>query len=189
MEMLASAAALGLLSLGLTAGPALAAADPQLILINNGINEFVLGDHKMMAVRSWRDNGNAHGFDVVSFYETGEQLNLVPLFSSGNDKEKYQLTVSGGADCVLHDFRLLKAAGKKPAQLIIADRDLSESYLEDNTVHFTYYDLVEGDRGAVGAPPLSFVATKNSVARHKFCDVNDAFDKELRLGPGSQAER
>jgi hypothetical protein len=192
MKASSIAAVLALLLAPLLASAANAAptaANPKVILVNNGINKFTLGKYKMLAVRSQRDNGNAHGFEVVSFHEAGEQLNLVPLFSSERKPlgESYHLTVSGGADCVLHDFRLVKPEGKKPAQLILADRDLGESYADADTVRFTYYELVEnGDD--IGAP-LYFAQKSKGVARRKFCDVNEAFDKELRLGPGSQAER
>jgi hypothetical protein len=156
------------------------------ISIRNGINRFVLDGNEFLAFRAWRENFNAHGFDVVTLYvRDGDQWNLVPLFGSVEDKEDTEhdlLTVSGGADCVLHDFRLLNGTATQPARIILADREITKSYADADTVHFTYYELAKNDAGNFGRPALYFKKLKASVAKEKYCDVNDAFNKELHLG-------
>jgi hypothetical protein len=170
-----------------TAAAAPPAANPKVFLVNNGINKFTVGKHQIMAVRAWRENGNAHGFDVISFYEVDNRLNLVPLFADAKDpgKEEFNITASGGADCQLHDFRFVKGNGKQPARLVVAERDFGESYADAAAVHFTWYDLLESttDNG----PPLYFEAKRKTNSPHKYCDVNEAFDKELHLGAHSMA--
>lgn len=38
------------------------------ISISNGVNRFVLDGREFLAFRAWRENFNAHGFDVVTLY-------------------------------------------------------------------------------------------------------------------------
>lgn len=184
--------------LGGAAGQAAGATapNPTIFTIDNGMNKVTVGKHKIMVLHAHRENFNAHSFEVVSFYETGNQLNLIPLFSKGKDKDKgeeneeFSLTVGGGADCLLHDFRFVKPDGKQPARLIVAERDLGESYADEETVHFTYYDLVDNpDEDAMGKPALYFQAKKKTRSRQHYCDVNEAFDKELHLGASGSAKQ
>lgn len=169
------------------------AAVPELVIVNNGSNTLDLGSHAVLAVRARRENYNAHGFDVVTFYfvrkgRSGDELNLVPIFGDWQDKDKERdaVTVGGGADCLLHDFRLIQAAGKRPARLIVAERDFGDSYVAPGTVHFTYYELAENAEETPGRPPLYFQASQRSDSRQKYCDVDEAFDRELHLDKGSR---
>jgi hypothetical protein len=163
--------------------------------INNGLNSLRLQGHELLGFRAWRENFNAHGFDLVTLYMRNKvdgklgAWNLVPIFSrqKGDEKEQFELTVSGGADCVLQDFRLLAATDNRPAQLIVARRDLGESYADAATVHFDYYMLAENADGDPGWPSFYFKAEKTTSAKAPYCDVNEAFDKELQLGTTSGA--
>lgn len=75
------------------------------VLINNGPNTLHLAGHDVQAFRAWRENYNAHGFDLITFYMKGDGAstdgawNLLPVFGGAGDalKERYELTVSGGA--------------------------------------------------------------------------------------------
>jgi hypothetical protein len=161
--------------------------------VSNGVNKLTLDGHEAMAVRAWRENFNAHGFDVVTFYfrdrsDDGKTTwNLVPVFDQDDSRERDMLTVSGGADCQLHDFRLLQADGRRPVRLVLADRDMGDSYADGATVHFSYYELARNEDDSPGRPTLYFKAWKTTVAAHKYCDVNEALDKELHLGASSGA--
>jgi hypothetical protein len=173
-------------------GPLRAATGPAEagIPIKNGMNHLVLDGKEAIAFRALRENFNAHGFDVVSFYvhDTAEDgtstWQLVPLFGSYDSKddiERDELKVSGGADCQLHDFRLLKSVGSSPVRLIVADRDPGSSYADAANVHFSYFDLAKNDDGVPGLPPFYFKLKDTKVSSHKYCDVNEALDKELHL--------
>lgn len=164
------------------------------VLIDNGINQLTLLGEPAMAVRAWRENYNAHGFDVVSFYArdkaTGEKAfwNLVPVFgqlAKGDLAERLEITISGGADCVLHDFRLLRSDDDKRVVLVIAQRDMGDSFADPAPVHFTWYDLARNEDEAPGDPWLAFHQTRVTQASKAYCDVEDAFDKELHLGTSS----
>jgi hypothetical protein len=144
----------------------------------------------VLAFRAWRENYNAHGFDLVTFYMKGKGQgldggwNLVPLFGDSMDanKERDEVTVSGGADCVLNDFRLLRSADGNSAELVLAQRDMGANFADPAAVHFDYYKLTRNDDGTVGWPPLYFAFQKRITAKALYCDVNEAFDKELHLG-------
>jgi hypothetical protein len=161
--------------------------------INNGPNTLHLAGHEVLAFRAWRENYNAHGFDVVTLYMRGkggqgqDLWNLLPAFdeTGGNMKEHDHLAVSGGADCELEDFRLLVSPDGKSAELIVANRDMGESYADAAAVHFSYYRLAENADGTVGWPPFYFELQKTVTPKKTYCDVDEAFDKELHLGASS----
>jgi len=156
----------------------------------NGPNELRLQGHDVTVVLASRENYNAHGFTLATFYmrdkgDNGKEAwSLLPVFEKqkGEEKEQYGVTIHGGADCVLHDFRLLSAGDGRPALLIVADRDFGESYADAATVHFDYYELVHNKDFVPGWPEFYFRAKRSTTAHAKYCDVNDAFDKELHLG-------
>jgi hypothetical protein len=161
--------------------------------INNGPNTLHMAGHEVLAFRAWRENYNAHGFDEVTLYmkgkgDQGQDLwNLLPAFdeTGGDMQEHDQLGVSGGADCKLKDFRLLLSPDGKSAELIIADRDMGQSYADAAAVHFHYYRLAQNKDGTIGWPPFYFELHKTVTPKKAYCDVNDAFDQELHLGTSS----
>ncbi|HEY8027674.1 MAG TPA: hypothetical protein VIF60_24250 [Burkholderiaceae bacterium] len=174
-------------------GSASASADEQstsrVVKIANGITQVDFTGEGVadMVVSGHRESYNAHSFDVVSFYvpdrhdtSASAPWDVVPVMTKGG--EKWQVTVSGGADCVLHDFRLLAARGKEPATLIMADRDFGNSFADTAKVTFTFYSLVHNLDGIPGYPPYSFEQAGTVVAKRPYCDVEQAFDGELGIG-------
>jgi len=156
------------------------------VSIRNGINRFSLDGEEFMAVRALRENFNAHDFDVVTFYVRDTDVwKLVPLFgdyTGAQDVEHGVVSVSGGADCVLHDFRLLRATATHASQMVLADREPGKSYADSGIVHFTYFELAKNKDGTPGWPARYFKKKRSTVAKAHYCDVNEAFDKELHLG-------
>jgi hypothetical protein len=182
---------LALLALATTSAVAAEGAGLKVVPVDNGVNTLTLLGEPAMAVRAWRENYNAHGFDVVSFYvrdkAAGEKAfwNLVPVFGQagkGELSERLEITIGGGADCVLHDFRLLRSDDDKRVMLVVAQRDMGDSFADPAAVHFTWYDLAKNDDEAPGEPWLSFRQTRVTQATKPYCDVEEAFDKELHLG-------
>jgi hypothetical protein len=144
---------------------------------NDGVPDLVVIGH--------RENFNAHDYDVISFYanEPGDEhrrLAIVPLFDQ--DKESVTLAAAGGADCRLHDFRLLRPKHGNQSLLVVADRKMSDSFFEDNTVTFSYFKLERNSTESVGWPYLYFKLAEVRQAKVKYCDVNEAFRAELGLG-------
>jgi len=141
----------------------------------------------------YRPNFNAHGFNVATFYIFGEsdgnnsKWNIVPLIE--DDGEKFELFKSGGADCVLHDFRLLKGSKPNDAMLIVADRELTQSYADSDTVTFSVYSLKVNLDGLPGSPMYYFTKDSEIRAQQKYCDVGEAFKQELGLDSYSREEQ
>ena len=172
-------------SLPLTAS----AQSSAVVKIHNGINmvDFTGQGEQDLVMSGHRENYNAHSFEVVSFYlptqgESGQatQWDIVPIMTK--DGEKSQVNVSGGADCVLHDFRLLSGHGKEAATLILADRDLGANFASAAKVTFTYYSLVHNVESTPGFPPYAFQQSRVVSAKRTYCDVEESFDRELGLG-------
>ncbi|QWT21348.1 hypothetical protein KPL74_04940 [Bacillus sp. NP157] len=180
-------------ALAMTSGAALSAviAGVEVIPFKAGISHVRLDGKPYTLVSAWRDNGNAHGYNVVNVYangttkETESRLAAVPVFipdpkSGKPGREELGLTTSGGADCTLHTFRLFHAKGTKGTQLVIADRDFGHSFADTAPVHFSFYRLASHEDDGIG-PPQSFDFDHASDAAASYCDVDEALEKELGL--------
>jgi len=161
----------------------------QVVKLTYGPNRIGLPGLNVLcwAILSRRENFNAHGFDIFSLQmkDAGKGPNptdwmAVTFF---NDKEEQLvLTVGGGADCLLHDFRLLKSQSGKTLQLVLADREFNISYVDKDTVVFSFYELKKNTEGLVGRPLFYFQRVRTQTAREKYCDVGEAFKVELGIG-------
>ena len=161
---------------------------PPVQTLQNGVNRVALlaGAPAGMAVLAHRENFNAHGFDVLTLYQPmpsvrGEPASwqIVPAFDAQG--EHLTLAASGGADCLLRDFRLLQPVGHSGATLIIAERALGDSYASPAPVTFRFYRLRRNDAGEVGRPGLYFEFDHEQTSAQPHCDVGEAFGHELRL--------
>jgi hypothetical protein len=146
-------------------------------------------------VLGWRYNFNAHGFGVATFYladpkrvpppsfQTGDMLGIVTVWDDVKaSKEALTVTTSGGADCVLHDFRLLISSQHKPSLLVVADRVMGETFVDENVVTFKVYALKQNTDQMSGQPAFSFDLTEQLTAKRKYCDVERAFHDEIGIG-------
>ncbi len=163
------------------------------LVLRNGENAVdLLGDGTPARVFvGWRSNFNAHGFSAVAIYLRGksdvsDSANdwlIVPRFGGPYDGDTgHELfTTSEGADCTLGDLRLIQHRGT-PAELILARRELGKSFADSAATYFDYYKLTKNLNGVPGWPLYYFDFVRTVNARHPFCDVNLAFEKELHLG-------
>ena len=173
-----------------------ATADPQtspkMIRIENGENhvDFAGDGTPGLVVSGHRENYNAHSFDVVSFYVqsdagtgAGKQWLIVPITNSKSKQwdEKFEVTIGGGADCLLHDFRLLARDDDKPATLLIAERTTGD-FVEREPITFSYYTLVHNTDRNFGSIPYVFDLSRVTTSKANYCDVDEAMKTEL--GPG-----
>jgi hypothetical protein len=138
-----------------------------------------------LIVSAHRENFNAHSFEVVTFYiysdDVGHpgKLHIVPVARA--DKESQEIMVSGGADCVLHDFRLLAGPAPGASTLILADRDFGDTYASREKVTFTYFQLQKNAEGIPGDALYAFIEARTASSAATYCDVGEAFKKELHL--------
>jgi hypothetical protein len=169
--------------------PTLVTADSQQLdatALKNGLNyvDFTGDGVKDLIVVAHRSNFNAHGYDAVSFYTQAaldsdnsfpEDWHIIPLTYGG--QEHLNVLVSGGANCVLHDFRLIASTGT----VILADRDFGEDFGDPQAVTFTYLNLVKNVDGTPGWPAFGFEVKRTLRSKASYCDVGDAFIKELGI--------
>jgi hypothetical protein len=138
-----------------------------------------------------RGNNNAHGHTSAAFYllaredhdEARPLWRLLPFFDGAHDPGggREVIGTTEGADCILSDVRVVPH-DHGVAEVVIATRELDKSYADSATVTFDYYVLTQNvDQGA-GWPPFYFYHTRRWIAPRKYCDVNEAFDRELHLG-------
>ncbi len=171
----------------------------KVLQLRNGPNELDLnGDGlKDLVFIARRENFNAHGFDIVTLYiytksmkyfknstSSAGEWHLVPFFNEKGVPDELSYTTTEGADCCLSDIRILrpKSSEKKSVQVVVGIRDFGESYADDAFVKFISYDLKTNKDGMPGEPLFYFQQTKTIPVQKKYCDINQAFQKELGLG-------
>jgi hypothetical protein len=157
--------------------------------LKNGINHVTLGGHEAMVLVAERANFNAHDFTVTTIYMEGPSapsssdrlMNIVPAFND-DPKEQYErlyLLTGGGADCVLHDFRILASTHSKRTWLVRAERDMKLTFADAEPVHFDVYRLEENPDATPGRPTVYFEFDHRIQASKVYCDVDEAMNKEL----------
>jgi len=161
------------------------------VKLHAGLNQPNLtffGRHLSIVI-GHRENFNAHSFEVVTFYlsngDLSKQLDIVGHWDQ--DKENLSLHVSGGADCLLHDFRLLKS--NHALLLVTADRSQLGTYIDNEQVTFKYYAFRKSAGGDPGGPAYWFDLIGQSVAKRFYCDVGIALAHELELADYRSAPR
>ena len=160
----------------------------KVVHLNNGANAVDLDADKRadLIVVAWRENNNAHSYDLFTFYVNNPSarehpLNLVVVADSVGHRFSEVVRTEFGADCVLTDLRVLQPRAG-PDLLVIARRDFGDSYSDSLPVTFTVYRLAIFDEGVPGVPPLQFVRERTIRSKGKYCDVEHAFLTELGLG-------
>ena len=158
------------------------------VKLANGITsvDFSADGKDDMVVLGHRENYNAHGFEVATFYikssifpsDPDEVWHIIPL---GDGRGELQVTVGGGAECLLHDFRLLKGRQKNDVRLVVAKRELGESFADENTVTFSIYALRTNEEHLPGSATFYFEKISSSSPKKKYCDVGEALSQELGL--------
>ncbi|HEX7638899.1 MAG TPA: hypothetical protein VF457_10915 [Burkholderiaceae bacterium] len=170
---------------GLGGLSAAAAGEPHPLKLHYGLNKVDItgqGD-PAVAVLAHRENFNAHSFEVLALYLTprdsrDKTWNIVPLFDDKHPTGALELYTDGGADCLLHDYRLLAAAGQ-PMRIVLAARDFGQDFADTVPVRFDFYVLKTNEDQDFGRPYRYFEHEKSVQARHPYCDVGEAFRKEL----------
>ncbi len=139
-----------------------------------------------------RENYNAHGHHLALFQvrapryaddpKSADEWQLVPFFASDTAAAEEIFHTVEGADCILRDLRILRGRAGRPVTVVIAERALGGSYADSEAVQFQFYELRTNASGVVGYPSYYFERTRVVEARRSYCDVDDAFDRELHLG-------
>jgi hypothetical protein len=165
------------------------------IALHDGANDVdILGDgHPAQIFVAWRENYNAHGFSSVAFYlkatdpgsrrSTDATWLLLPFFGGPDDPEGGRNVTSTveGADCTLRDLRIVRRR-RRSVQVVIGTRALGQSFADTAPIEFTFYEIRRNSEGVPGWPGYYFQSTRTIRAGQEYCDVNEAFARELGLG-------
>jgi hypothetical protein len=134
-----------------------------------------------------RPNYNAHGYSLATFYAVGKDdasdhavWQLIP-FMAGVPREEAAHTHEG-ADCIIQDVRVLRPARAGPLTVVIGHRTVAQTYADAEAVTFTIYELRRNDTHEMGEPLYRFELTRQIHPRRAYCDINEAFARELGLG-------
>jgi hypothetical protein len=92
-----------------------------------------------------------------------------------------------GADCVLEDLFLMRPAPAthKPTMAVIARREFGDTFVSEMPVSFDIYELKK-EPVTLGHPAVFFENVRTVKSVEKYCDVADAMNRELGVGPKSQ---
>ena len=175
------------------------------IPLANGLNNLSLTAAPLpaRAFLAHRDNFNAHDFEVLTLYIEAPvgpgdkpRWQLVPAFDTRDEKrrgvprgEHLTLQAYGGADCRLGDFRLLAASADADATLVLADRELGDGFASPAPVAFRFFKLRKNSDGIPGRPAYYFEFDHERRAAKPYCDVGEALQTELGVGPYQPTQR
>ena len=161
----------------------------------NGLNAIdLLGDgHRGQVVVSRRENFNAHGYSTALFQlrafanpsdsTSAVEWQVIPFFGPDHPAEGSELfRTTEGADCVLGDLRVFRRGRGRPVEVVMAHRVFGASYTDSAAVRFEFYELRTNAEGTAGIPAYSFQHMRTVRARQRYCDVNDAFAREMAMG-------
>ncbi|HMF96135.1 MAG TPA: hypothetical protein VKE96_17650 [Vicinamibacterales bacterium] len=159
--------------------------------LENGPNEVDIdGDGRQdLVFAAWRDNGNAHGYGLITFYRRGPARDmtweLVPFFDTKPAGEDSFHTIHG-ADCQLRGIAVVRrsASAREPITVIVGDREFGRSFADSASVRFVVYSVATNPDSTPGWPPVYFKAERTITSKSKYCDVNEAFVQELGIRTG-----
>lgn len=171
-------------------------AEISILPLHNGVNQIDLLGNGLLGevVVSRRDNGNAHGFSIVLFqvlaptrYDTSAServWQVIPFFGGPHDSEAGEelFQTAEGADCTLGDLRVIRRGKEQPVEVVIGSREFGASFADTAAVRFDFYELRDARDDGIG-PTYLFRHVRTVHAEQRYCDVDDAFAKELSLGP------
>jgi hypothetical protein len=134
-----------------------------------------------------RDNANAHGYDLVTFYRRGNDREatwqLVPFDGANGEPDQDSFRTHQGADCRLRGIAVVRkpAPAGGAVTVVVGERDFGRSYADSARVRFVVYRIARTGEGTPGSPPLHFQRESTIDARSNYCDVNEAFATELGI--------
>jgi hypothetical protein len=151
----------------------------------NRIPAFATDGREAMVVLGWRENGNAHSYDlglVLIPGGNGGPWNVVLIESMGDNKRSDVITdVPHTGDDMVKAFRFArgKVNGKPATLLLTATRDQELSIPEPSRVTFDVYRLEhEPD---VGTTPDHFSLIVRDRSEGNFCNADMALSRRFNL--------
>jgi hypothetical protein len=155
-----------------------AQAQVKVIPLTADITSIKWGNMTVSALHTVLDVNNAHNTDTISFFLANPKGAASQLaFESGALKYTPNLTLRGGADCMVSGIKVLMQG--EVLRVVFAER--KGEWFDEKKFDFTIYELVKGEQGVPGYPDIYFKNSKKVTTAGKYCDANMALDKEAKI--------
>jgi hypothetical protein len=117
------------------------------------------------------DSASAAEWQVLPFFGPDERVGGDDLFRT--------VEASG---CASADLRVVRIGAGRPVQVVVARRALGATPAEPTVVRFDFYEVRKNEALAPATPRWFFQRVRGERSRERYCDVNDAFARELGIG-------
>lgn len=155
-----------------------AQAQVKTIALTADLTPIKWGNMTVSALHTVLDVNNAHNTDTISFFLPNTKGAATQLaFESGKFKYVPNLTLRGGADCMISGIKVLMRG--ETLQVVFAER--KGEWFDEKKFDFTVYELTKGEKGSPGYPDIYFKTSKKVTTAGNYCDANMALDKEAKL--------
>ncbi|HTK48701.1 MAG TPA: hypothetical protein VL328_12070 [Gemmatimonadaceae bacterium] len=172
-------------------------AERRLVVVQlyNGFNVVdLLGDgHGGQIVVSRREHADGTGYSTALFQvraavdaadsASATEWRLIPFFGPdervGGD-DLFRSVEAGG--CASVDLRVVRIGAGRPVQVVVARRAVGATATEPTAVRFDFYEVRGNVEHVPATPRWYFQRVRGERSRERYCDVNDAFARELGIG-------
>jgi hypothetical protein len=117
------------------------------------------------------DSTSATEWQVIPFFGPDERVGGDDLFRS---------VEAGG--CASVDLRVVRIGVGRPVQVVVARRALGATETEPTAVRFDFYEVRGNVEHVPATPRWYFQRVRGERSRERYCDVNEAFARELGIG-------
>jgi hypothetical protein len=173
------------------------AAERRLVVVQlyNGINvvDLLGGGSRGQIVVSRREHADGTGYSTALFQvrapaDAGDSTSaaawqVLPFFGPdervGGD-DLFRTVEAGG--CASADLRVVRIGAGRPVQVVVARRAPGATPAEPTAVRFEFYEMRTNAERTPATPRWFFQRVRGERSRERYCDVNDAFARELGVG-------
>ena len=149
----------------------------------NRINHFTSDGRDARIILGWRDNGNAHGYDLflvlVPTKRGWSDWNVVG-FEDGQDFSDEVTDEPHADEDVVRAVRFVRAGPKQRPMVAIAKREWKETYYDRAETTISIYELRQ-NQGTFGTTRDYFTVTHRWKAKKRYCHADLALRDELGL--------
>jgi hypothetical protein len=172
-------------------------AERRLVVVQlyNGFNvvDLLGGGSRGQVVVSRREHFDGTGYSTALFQvrapvdvadtTSATEWRVIPFFGPDERVGGDDLFRSAESDgCASVDLRGVRIGVGRPVQLVVARRALGATPAEPTAVRFEFYELRANVERVPATPQWYFQRVRGERSRGRYCDVNDAFARELGVG-------
>jgi hypothetical protein len=148
----------------------------------NSVANFAVDGRDARIVRAWRDNGNAHGYDlflVLMPTTAGSADWNVVGFETGDEFSDQIRTQPHTGEDIVKAVRFVRGPNGQPL-VAVATRTISEGYYDRAETTISIYELRRNE-GSFGTTQDYFAVARRWNAQKRYCNAELALRDELKL--------